>query len=180
MQILWSNLLTDGLLGLGMGFEAPEKNVMNRPPFNPKTSIFGEGLAKTMISVGVFMGAIIIGIVYFYWMACTCAFTPLQHIQISTFVFALLAFLQAGSALSFRSFTEPFYKKGFKGNKILMSMLILVLLLQIIVIYTPFLQPFFKTTPLSLTVMSFTLVGLILIMLAIDLPKQIRYFKRHS
>ena len=41
LQLLWLNLLTDGLLGLGLGVEVAEKGVMKRPPRNPKSSIFG-------------------------------------------------------------------------------------------------------------------------------------------
>jgi Ca2+-transporting ATPase len=49
LQLLWLNLLTDGLLGLGLGLEPAEKNTMRRPPRNPKANFFSEGLGIHVI-----------------------------------------------------------------------------------------------------------------------------------
>ena len=61
LQLLWLNLLTDGLLGLGMGVEPAEKNVMQRPPVKPSESIFAGGMVSYIALVGVMTGAIGVG-----------------------------------------------------------------------------------------------------------------------
>ena len=52
LQLLWLNLLTDGLLGLSMGAEPAERNVMQRPPHNPQEGIFAHGMGFQTAWVG--------------------------------------------------------------------------------------------------------------------------------
>jgi Ca2+-transporting ATPase len=67
LQLLWLNLLTDGLLGLGLGVEPAEPNTMKRPPRAPQESLFSDGLARHVIWVGMVIGlvALAVGWVYF-------------------------------------------------------------------------------------------------------------------
>ena len=61
LQILWINLVTDGLPSLALSVEPPERDVMKRPPRNPRESIFGQGLAVHIIWVGLLMGVVSVG-----------------------------------------------------------------------------------------------------------------------
>ena len=56
LQILWVNLVTDGLPGLALTQEPAEPDTMRRPPRNPKEQIFGRGLGVDVLWVGVLMG----------------------------------------------------------------------------------------------------------------------------
>ncbi len=58
LQILWMNLVTDGLPGLALGFEPPEPNVMDRRPNRPNESIFARGLGTHIMWAGPLMGII--------------------------------------------------------------------------------------------------------------------------
>ena len=53
LQILWMNLVTDGLPALALGVEPPEKDVMKRPPYSSSESIFGRGMVQFIIVAGV-------------------------------------------------------------------------------------------------------------------------------
>ena len=109
LQLLWLNLLTDGLLGLGMGVEPAEKNVMQRPPVRPSESIFAGGMVSYIALVGILTGAIglAVGVVYYnsgspYW---------------QTMIFTVLCFSQIGQAFATRSSTESFFKIGLLTNQ---------------------------------------------------------------
>jgi P-type Ca2+ transporter type 2C len=58
LQILWINLVTDGLPGLALAVEPPEPNTMRRPPYSPQENIFGRGMARDILWIGLLMGAV--------------------------------------------------------------------------------------------------------------------------
>ena len=69
LQILWINLVTDGLPGLALSVEPPEKDTMRRPPYHPQESIFGRGLGKYVVWLGLLMGPVSLGMGYWTWQA---------------------------------------------------------------------------------------------------------------
>jgi Ca2+-transporting ATPase len=56
LQILWSNLVTDGLPGLALAVEPAERDTMHRPPNHPQENIFGRGMGRHILWVGILMG----------------------------------------------------------------------------------------------------------------------------
>ena len=56
VQILWVNLVTDGLPAMALGVDPKEPDIMNRPPRNPGESVFSRGLSKKIISRGLQIG----------------------------------------------------------------------------------------------------------------------------
>jgi Ca2+-transporting ATPase len=141
LQLLWLNLLTDGLLGLGLGMEKGESNIMTRPPINPKDSVFAKGGGIQVILTGILIGAVslIAGGLYFYR----------SDEKWQTMIFASIAFAQAWQVLSIRSTTDSPLQMGLFSNRTLAVMVILTILLQLLAIYAPFLQRFLQTRPLS-------------------------------
>jgi Ca2+-transporting ATPase len=145
LQLLWLNLLTDGLLGLGMGVEPAEKGIMDRPPRQPQASLFNEGLGRHIAWVGVFIGLVAL--------AVAAAFYDPAHPEDQTWqtmLFTTLAFLQVGQALASRSSRESFFKLGWRSNPTLLWLVLTVIGLQMLVIYLPALESFFHVDPLSL------------------------------
>jgi Ca2+-transporting ATPase len=141
VHILWINLVTDGLPGITLTAEPGEKNVMNRPPRPPDESIF-VGMSAHILWVGFLMGIVSIAVQ---------AYTinkPDYHWQ--TMVFAVLCFSQMGHVLAIRSNTQSLFSQGIFSNKPLLGAVLLTFLLQLATIYIPFLNPIFKTEPLSL------------------------------
>jgi len=141
LQLLWLNLLTDGLLGLGMGVENAESDTMKRPPYSPKEGVFSRGAGVQVIWVGALIGALALGLGAWYY------FTGREQWQ--TMVFTFLAFAQVFQALASRSAKDSVFRMGVFGNKLLAGMALAVVVLQLIVIYTPFLSAFFGVVPLS-------------------------------
>ena len=141
LQLLWLNLLTDGLLGLGMGVENSESDTMKRPPYSPREGVFSRGAGLQVIWVGGLIGALALGIGSWYY------FTGRDQWQ--TMVFTFLAFAQFFQALASRSAKDSFFKTGLFGNRLLTWMAITVLVLQLAVIYVPFMRSFFGVIPLG-------------------------------
>ena len=67
LQILWMNLVTDGLPALALGVEPPERDVMQRPPYTASESIFGRGMVQFIIGIGVIMSLLAIGAAWGLW-----------------------------------------------------------------------------------------------------------------
>jgi Ca2+-transporting ATPase len=140
LQILWINLVTDGLPGLAMGVEPPESNTMRRPPYDPRESIFGRGLARHVAWVGLLMGIVSLGIGYVTWRSGWASW--------QTMLFTTLTLSQMGHALAVRS-TDSLFRIGLLSNPALVGAVSLTFVLQMAVVYIPFLQGLFKTTALS-------------------------------
>ncbi|MGQ0763995.1 MAG: cation-translocating P-type ATPase [Acidobacteriota bacterium] len=142
LQLLWLNLLTDGLLGLGLGVEKSERNVMSRPPHAPGESMFARGMGRHIIWLGLLIGAVALGIGFTHWAA------GYQNWQ--TMTFTTLAFLQVGQALATRSTHDSLFRIGVGSNLLMLVMVAIVTVLQLAVIYVPALQAMFGTQELPL------------------------------
>ncbi len=148
IHILWINLVSDSLPAIALSYEKAEKDIMNRPPRPPQQSVFANGRGLHMIWVGILMAGIALGLQG--W-----AINHGLHWQ--TIVFNVLCLSQLGHVLAIRSETQSLFSIGVFSNKPLIGAVLLALLLQIVITYTPFLQPIFQTE--SLTFNEFILVG---------------------
>jgi Ca2+-transporting ATPase len=165
LQILWVNLVTDGLPGLALGIEPPEPDVMSRSPYDPKESFFGRGLGWQIVWIGVLMGLVSLGLGFWLW--------SVDHPYWQTMVFTTLTLSQMGNALAIRSRRESIFKIGFLSNKALLGAVALTLVLQLAVIYVPFLQDFFNTDALSLRDLGLSLVLSTVVFWAVEAAKWI-------
>jgi P-type Ca2+ transporter type 2C len=166
LQLLWLNLLTDGLLGLGMGVEKAESDTMNRPPYSPGEGMFSRGAGVQVAWVGALIGGLALLLGYAYYHA------GLEQWQ--TMVFSFLAFAQIFQALASRSSKDSFFKMGLSGNPLLAWMALLVLGLQMAVIYLPALNRFFSVVPLSATDLAIAIGAGALVLVAMELEKIIK------
>lgn len=142
LQLLWLNLLTDGLLGLGLGVEAAEKNTMKRPPRRPNESLFSDGLGFHLVWVGLLIGVVALGVGRWFYDPAGQSW--------QTMMFTTLAFLQIGQALASRSSDESLFQLGFRSNPTIWGLAGVTILLQLAAIYVPALDQFFGVVPLSL------------------------------
>lgn len=168
LQLLWLNLMTDGLLGLGLGMEPAEKNTMQRPPRSPQASLLSDGLGLHILWVGVVIGLTALGVGYAYYDPADPANTTWQ-----TMIFTTLAFLQVGQALASRSSHESVFALSLRSNPLLIWMVAATVGLQLLVLYTPFLDPFFKVTPLALVDLLVCVLWGMTALVAIELEKSL-------
>ncbi|MBA3870322.1 MAG: cation-translocating P-type ATPase [Anaerolineae bacterium] len=149
LQILWMNLITDGIPALALGVEQAERGSMNRAPYAPNESIFGRGLARHIVIVGILLG--VSGLALGLW-----AFHNFQNgvpdfaaNTWNTMVFFFLTVAQMGHALALRSHRESTFTIGFTGNKLLLGAVVVTIILQTAAVYLPFFNRVFNTTPLT-------------------------------
>jgi len=143
LQILWVNLVTDGLPGLALAVERGERGVMERAPFRPDESVFSRGIGTQIIWIGALMGAVSLLLGYLLWRE-----DPEGPWQ--TMVFTTLTLAQMGNALAIRSNRESLFTIGPFSNRLMVGAVLLTFALQLALIYVPFLQRIFKTEPLTL------------------------------
>jgi len=163
LQILWMNLVTDGVPGLALGVEKPERNVMQRKPYAPDENIFARGMGQHILSIGLLLGLISLGIGY--WGFVT------GHDNWRTMVFTTLTLSQLGHALAVRSERDSLFTIGVFSNKPLLIAITLTLLLQMGVVYLPFMQKLFNTQPLRLTDLLISLALSTVIFWVVELEK---------
>jgi Ca2+-transporting ATPase len=143
LQILWMNLVTDGLPALALGVEPAEKDVMERPPQAATESIFGRGMIPFIVSLGIVMSIASIGVAVFAFSAGD------RHWQ--TLLFTTLVFCQMSLALGVRSEHQALWKLGLRSNPQMLGAVLLTIALQVAVVYIPFLQTIFRTTAMPPT-----------------------------
>ena len=141
LQILWINLLADGLLALALSVEPAERKIMRLPPRHPDESIFDRGVGRGIIWIGLFLGLILLAVGYFYWSTGQAIW--------QTMIFTTLALSRVGMAETMRSDRDSLWRIGLLSNKPLLGAVILTIGLQMAVIYIPVLQAVFQTISLS-------------------------------
>jgi len=166
IHILWINLVTDGLPGLALAAEPGEKGIMERPPRHPRESIFAHGLGTHIVWVGLLMGAACI--VTQAWSIRT----GFAHWQ--TMVFTVLCLSQMGHVLAIRSERESLFSQGLLSNRPLVGAFALTFALQLATIYVPFLNPVFKTEPLTLAELGLTLAMSTVVFVAVEIEKLLK------
>lgn len=141
LQILWINLVTDGLPALALGLEPAERDIMRRPPYRPDENIFGRGMGTHIIWFGLLLGMVPLLTGFWFWKH--------ENPGWQTMVFTILTLAQLGQAMAIRSDKSSLFEIGIFSNKPLLGAVLLTLALQAAVIYVPFFQIFLKTVALS-------------------------------
>ncbi|MFH0727215.1 MAG: cation-translocating P-type ATPase [Pseudomonadota bacterium] len=166
IHILWINLVTDGLPALALSMEPEEPKIMKQPPRHPKESVFSGGLGYHAVWVGLLMAGVVLSL------QAWAIKTGDAHWQ--TMVFATLCLLQLGHVLAIRSEKESIFVQGILTNKPLLLSVAATFLLQFATIYIPFLNPVFKTVPLTVTEIAIVLILSTVVFIAVEIEKLIK------
>jgi len=157
IQILWVNLVTDGLPAIALGLEPPEKDIMMRPPRDSRDTIFSGGLLGLIVVRGILLGvstlAVFISILYFTG----------NVVLARTGGFVTLVLTQLTHVFECKSERKTIFEIPVFSNVYLILAVMCSLAMILSVVYLPFLQPIFKTAPLTynewLLVAGFTALG---------------------
>jgi len=165
-QILWVNLVSDGLPGLALASEPSEANIMKRPPRAPDKSVFADGMGWHILLVGLLIGLVTIG------MQAWAIHNNYENWQ--TMTFTVLCFSQLGHVVSIRSTHRSTFTIGFFSNKPMIVALAITVTLQLMIIYVPFFHDIFKIKPLTLKELAITAVVSTIVFWVVELEKLIR------
>jgi P-type Ca2+ transporter type 2C len=150
IQILWINLMSDGLPALALSVEPPEQDTMHRPPYDSSEQIFSRGMGWDIVWIGFLTGLASLGTGYAYWRS-----NPISHWQ--TMLFTILTFSETVIALAVRSERYSLFQIGLFSNKPLLGAIGLTLGLHLAILYVPLCQNLFQTRALSLSELAFCL-----------------------
>lgn len=168
IQILFSNLLTDGLIGLGLGVEREEGDVMKRPPIRPDEGVLTGSVGRHIAIVGPLIGVAMLVFGYLTWPAVA---SDADLTIWGTSMFTTLALIQIARAWSSRSFHASILQTGFRGNSLLIAMGATSLVLQLLVVYSTAGQSFFSTVDLSAARLAQSVSMAVLVLLLMEALK---------
>lgn len=142
IQILWMNLITDGMNALALGLEPTEKDVMQQKPRNPKQPILTHHALAAMFLIGLWIGG---ATIYIF-----ASNLEIDLDKARTLAFNGIIIFEMSNVFNFRSLRFPLGKVGFFSNPYLLIAILGSIGLQVLAVYTPFLQIMLKTVPLAL------------------------------
>ncbi|MEM9162165.1 MAG: cation-translocating P-type ATPase [Cyanobacteria bacterium P01_F01_bin.4] len=149
LQILWMNLVTDGFPALALAVEPAEPNVMDRPPYHPKESIFARGLGFYMVRVGIIFTIITVTLMVWAYRYTHADGYPGDPNTWKTMVFTMLCLAQMGHAISVRSHSRLAFELNPFSNPFVLAAVVITTALQLMLIYVEPLRQFFGTNILS-------------------------------
>lgn len=174
IQILWMNLVTDGLPAIALGVEPGEKDIMQRPPRDPKESIFSRSLHMKIGLTGILISFCAIAVfIVALWQ------NPTDIGKARTLAFTTLVMAQLIFVFECRSEHHSIFEIGFFGNPYLVFAVIISSIMHCMIVYHPWLQNIFKTTSLSVDdwvlVLLFAAGSLVVDTAIRIINKQVRY-----
>lgn len=163
IQILWINLVTDGLPGLALAAEPAERGIMRRPPRPLQESIFAHGMWQHMIWVGLLMAGMCLLV------QAWALHSGSAHWQ--TMVFTVLTLSQLAHIMAIRSEKESLFVIGFLSNPAMAATVVFTFMLQMATIYLSALNPIFKTEPLAMDELAICLALSSVVFFAVEIEK---------
>lgn len=167
IQILWINLITDGLPAIALGVDPAEPDVMERPPRTLKEGILSGSRQFQIAWHGIFIACGALGA----FVAALTFSRETGHPQ--TVVFTTMVLTQLVHAFNFRARVKSIWSKHSLGNRFLGIAVVTSVLLQLSVLFVPALQPVFKTVVPSGTDVIIILAATLMPIVAIDLVHRI-------
>jgi Ca2+-transporting ATPase len=147
VQILWMNLVTDGMTAVALGMEKAEKGTMQRPPRAPDEAFLQPRGILMILLLGSYIAAATLWIFHHY---LTSGLPQPQAVALAqTSAFTAIIILEKMNVFNYRSLHAPVYTFGFFSNRWIIAAWLATVSLQVAAIYVPFLQEALHTVPLG-------------------------------
>jgi len=172
IQILWLNVVTDGIQDFALSFERAENDIMKEKPRDPKESLFDKTILEEIIVAGTIIGLIVFAVWYYL--------IKVAHMDVPTargYIMALMVFIQNIHVFNCRSEHASAFKVPLKNNKLIVIGVIASVLLQVLVMNVDVLSTLLQTVvvPFSSMIGLFAIASIVLVLM--ELYKKIRYHK---
>ena len=164
VQLLWLNVVTDGIQDFALSFEKAEKNIMKEKPRNPESSLLDNQLLKNILISGISIGLIVF-VVWYYLIKVLYMNVSLAR----GYIMALMVFIQNIHVFNCRSESSSAFQVPLKNNKLIVGGVIVSILLQIIVMANSLLSNFLSTSkiPVNHLIILFMIASLVLFLIEI-------------
>lgn len=173
-QLLWINLVTNGLQDVALAFEPGEKEVTRRPPRPPQEGIMNRLLIERTLLVGLLISA---GVVFNFMTALNAwgSLEKARTVAVTTMV--LFQFFQAWNS---RSELQSMFRINPMSNPFLFYSMIAAFLAQLSVIYVPAFRWIFRTEPISINEWIQIVLVASTVIIAVEIDKWIRRKRAHA
>ena len=143
VQLLWINLVTDGLPALALGVDPYPTDIMDRPPRNPKEGVLSRDILFLIVIVSAILTVGTLGVFFLELLDGADA------TRARTVAFTTIVFFELFLVFAMRSPRQTIWQIGLFTNTKLILAVLASMALQVAVIYTPFLHQVFETEPLT-------------------------------
>lgn len=168
IQLLWINVVTDGIQDFALSFEKAEEGILKEKPRKPNESIFNKELLQEIIASGLIIGIII----FIVWYLMINKFK--MNIDISRgYIMALMVFIQNIHVFNCRSEHKSAFSVPIKNNYLVVMGVVTSIILQIIVMEVPILSTILHTTSVPLIHMVYLFSIALLILIIVEIYKKI-------
>lgn len=172
LHILFLNLLVDIGPAIALAYEKAEANVMEHPPRDPKSGLVNKTFLSRIIISGVIIGLGAFGVFYLFH---NIFGMNLTYAQTATFTYMAIA--QLFHILNVRRLSGFGLDKTFFQNKLLLAAMAFSVVLQLLVVYVPFLNNVFGTEPLTLATWGIILAIVLVVTIIVYLVKKLAGLK---
>lgn len=172
LHILFLNLLVDIGPAIALAYEKAEANVMEHPPRDPESGLVNKTFLSRIIISGVIIGLGAFGVFYLFHNIFGMSLTYAQ-----TATFTYMAIAQLFHILNVRRLSGFGLDKTFFQNKLLLAAMAFSVVLQLLVVYVPFLNNVFGTEPLTLATWGIILAIVLVVTIIVYLVKKLAGLK---
>ncbi len=174
VQILWMNLVTDGLTAVALGLEPAEKDTMHRPPRRPDEPVLTKSGMAMIAALGTYVGLAALWLFHHYLDDAD----PKSIAIAQTVAFTGIILVEKINVLNFRSLSAPIWTIGFWSNPWVLLAIVSTVLLQVAAVYVPMMQSILHTVPLSLADWGLIIVVALPVFALVELIKTFAWMRR--
>ena len=175
IQLLWLNVVTDGIQDISLSFEGKEKDTMKMPPRNPKESLFDKIMIEQILISGLSIGLLVFGLWYYL-----IKVKNFDLLLARSYVMALMIIIQNIHAFNCKSENKSIFQISLTKNKIFLFGVLGSLILGVAVIEIDFLSAILKTTHIpTLDLLGLILFGMV-ILLIMEVFKRIKFHRKRN
>jgi magnesium-transporting ATPase (P-type) len=174
-QILWLNLVTNGIQDKALAFEGGEKGVMQLPPRKTTEKIFDSLMIQHLALAGFTMAIISFGV----WLYLTQQAGVQEH-EARNFVLLLLVLMQNFQVFNARSETVSAFKIPIQRNYFVLGAVILAQGTHIAAMHLPFMQQLLQVAPVSIKTWGLCLTMALFLLIVVEIFKLLIKEKRYS
>lgn len=170
IQLLWLNIVTDGLQDLALSFEKAEDNIMKEPPRDTKESVFNKELMSEVLISGLLIG-ILVFVVWFFLLN----YVHMEEKMARGYIMALMVFMQNIHVLNCRSEKQSAFRVSLWGNPFVVFSIVSAIVLQIIIMEVDIFSKFLQTSTIPIPNMILLFAVSMIVLLCMEIYKKIRY-----
>lgn len=175
IQLLWINVVTDGIQDFALSFEKAEDGILREPPRNPKESIFDKKLLQEILVSGLFIG----GVVFIVWWYLLCKLN--MDVSIARgYIMVLMVFVQNIHVFNCRSENKSAFSVPIQNNYFVVIGVLATIILQFIVMEVPTLSNFLQTISIPFNHLIYLFVISLIVLFIMEVYKGINNYLKNS